>query len=120
MTEDFTMIAGTSRVLRFSVVDDAGAPIDITGAEIVWVATIGTDTEPVITKSTDDVLEINVTSYTNGTFDVYLVPTDTSAEAEDATTLYYHEARTIILGIEEVVHQGTFTVTYSTSYGHMP
>lgn len=117
MTEDFTMIAGTNRTLVFTVRDIGNVTVDISTADVVWVTTTTTNGEPVLTKTSDTPAELSITDGANGVFEVYLVPADTDT---DAGATFFHEARVILATVEEVVHQGSFTVTYSTSYGHMP
>jgi hypothetical protein len=114
MTVDFAMIAGTSRELRFTVKNANFIAVDISDADIVWVATLSAEGEPVITKTTTDIAKIEITDGPAGQFSVYLVPGDTD---DKGGVTFYHEARTILASIEEVVYQGSFSVTPSTSYG---
>jgi hypothetical protein len=114
MTVDFSMIAGTNRKLNFTVKDQAFVAVDITDAEIVWVAAVTLGGDPVITKTTKLGTEILITDGPLGMFTVFVVPGDTD---DKAGTTFYHEARTIDETIEEVVYQGSFAVTPSGSYG---
>jgi hypothetical protein len=114
MTVDFSMIAGTSRELQFTVKNADFVAIDITDADIVWVATLSAEGEPVITKTTTDIAKVEITNGPAGMFSVYLVPGDTD---DQGGVTFYHEARTILAAVEEVVYQGSFAVTPSTSYG---
>jgi hypothetical protein len=117
MTVDFSMIAGTNREIKITVKDSTFTAVDITDADIVWVAVLTMAGVPEITKSTNGVDEITITNGVGGQFSVFLLPVDTDDKG-GATLL--HEARTIKAGIEEVVYQGSFSVTPSASYGKMP
>jgi hypothetical protein len=117
MTVDFSMIAGTNREIKITVKDATFTAVDISDADIVWVAVLTMQGEPEITKSTNGVGEITITDGPLGQFSVFLKPVNT--EDKGGVTLL-HEARTIKDGIEEVVYQGSFAVTPSASYGKMP
>jgi hypothetical protein len=117
MTVDFSMIAGTNRELQFAVKDANFVAVDVTSADIVWVAALTSTGAAVITKSTDQMTEIEITNGPAGEFSVYLLPDDTD---DNGGVTFYHEARTILAAIEEVVFQGTFSVTDTLTYGAMP
>lgn len=88
LSQNVTMWSGDSKKLRFTVIDDAGAAKNLTGAAIVWKAakTAGSSTA-LITKSVGS--GITITDPTGGLFEVRLDPADTASLSGD----FYHEAQ---------------------------
>lgn len=70
---DFSMVAGDSKTLEITVNDDAGAPVDLTGATIQWNAARRPYGTAVISKAG------SITDAPAGKFTVLLEPADTAS-----------------------------------------
>lgn len=77
--QNYSMASGDSKQLIVTIVDDAGAPVDVTGGTVVYVIA---DREVRVTKTTGDGVVIDESTVT-----VTLDPADTAALAG----LYGHE-----------------------------
>lgn len=123
MTTDWSMKMGTTKNCKITVTKD-GVPVNITGLQIVWCACAAYGGNDLITKSTLNDDEIEITNGPAGIFFVYLTPPDTGTILDDAPSgIILHESRTLSgdsNDIEEVVDSGEFEVTYSQTYGKMP
>ena len=87
---DFTMFQGDTKTLEFTVKDGDGAVVDLTGAtSIRWNLARRVSSAAIITKDLDS--GITVIDAANGRFDVSL----TSADTENLSGRYYHEAEVI-------------------------
>lgn len=69
---DFSMIAGDSRVINVTATNEAGTPIDLTGATVAWKAASAPYGTAVISKAG------TITNALGGQFKITLTPTDTA------------------------------------------
>lgn len=96
------LFIGEDRTLRFTVVDSAGAAVDITGYALEWVMrerpAAATAT---LTKTTDD--DITLTDPTNGLCEVAVADTDTLSLSPGQ---YFHTLRRKDDGSETVLSFG--------------
>lgn len=107
ITKADELFTGTDKLLQFTVVDAAGAVVDISGWALKW--TLFTRPVPsagataLLSKTTPTV--INITDGQNGICQVSLTDADTDDLIGDA--LYYHELRRTDSGLEDVLAYGT-------------
>lgn len=102
--QNFTLYQGDSLTAQFSVVDDEGSPVDLTGATITWrAATVSHQT--VLDKAVGR--GITVTDAAGGVCEVALAPDDTAS----LLGTYRHQLRVVdATGQEAVVAEGAMTV----------
>jgi hypothetical protein len=105
--------AGTTHPI-WGVITQAGSPMDISDASIVWILAADADTTPLLIKTTDDDTQIALTDPTGGVFVIYLNPDDTETLGGQ---VLYHEARAAVGETQEVVFAGTVTITASDTVG---
>ena len=81
MTNEITLSRNTNKTVQ-ATVTSGGTAVDLTGAEIrllVKRRMSDEDGDAEITKSSDDGDQITITDPTNGIFEVYFVPADTTS-----------------------------------------
>jgi hypothetical protein len=83
--QNFRMASGDTRTLTFTVRDDGGAVVDLTGATLKWVLGKNPRASADITKTTSS--GITVSSPTTGVAVVTISASDTT----DLDGVYYHE-----------------------------
>jgi hypothetical protein len=105
--------AGTTHPI-WCVVNQAGAPMNITDMSIAWVLAATVNSTPVLTKMSTDTTQIDILDPTGGLFVIYLNPADTEALGGH---VWYHEARAALLDAQEVLFSGSFTITASDTEG---
>lgn len=93
--QDFELVSGNDKILKFNVKDQDGAIVDLTGATIIWaMATHANSKKPIIEYTSP--VQVTITSpATDGLFEVAILGVDTEA-LEGAE--YYHEARVVSSG----------------------
>ena len=84
--EDENMYKGQNKDINIYVTGPSGK-IDITGFTITFNVKATISGTPVITKTTAEITEINITDAANGVAELYLVPSDTTSL--DAGKYYY-------------------------------
>jgi hypothetical protein len=88
--QSFDLFAGDSRALTFTVVDDSGNNVDLTGASAIWeMAPLNwksSAASPLLTKTS----AAGGITLANGSFTLKLASTDTEGLTEGS---YYHEAQ---------------------------
>ena len=97
---DFEMYAGDSKTLQVTVLDDAGAAADISGATVRWQMARYCGATPVVEKATGS--GISIVDGPTGRFDVALLPADTEA----LQGCHYHEAELENVGVVSTVLTG--------------
>ena len=105
--------AGTTHPI-WCVVQQAGAPMDITDMSIAWILAAQVNSTPLLTKTTSDPTQIALYDPTGGVFVIYMTPTDTETLGGQ---ILYHEARAALGSTQEVLFSGTFTITASDTVG---
>jgi hypothetical protein len=90
--QSLEMFAGDTRALTFSVVDDSGNSVNLTGGVVVWQLAasnwrIDPTVAPMLTKSSATAGQVTLA---NGSFTVNLASVDTQGLTEGN---YYHEAQ---------------------------
>ncbi len=105
--QNFEMHQGDDVSVAFSVTDDAGAVVDLTGTTVVWrMAPSKYSASPSISKSTAS--GITVTDAVGGKFTVAIDAADTAGLGG----IYYHEAQVTDAGGKvTTVATGWLTVT---------
>ena len=107
--QNFEIHAGDDLVIPVTVTDQAGQPVDLTGATAAWQAARGTPEKfsktPALSKATGS--GIVLTDPASGTFEITLAAADT----EGLRGVFYHEAEvTDAGGNRATVLAGTMTV----------
>lgn len=105
--------AGTTHPI-WCVVQQAGAPMDITNMSIVWILAANVSSTPLVTKTSVDPTQISLTDPTGGVFNIQLLPADTATLGGQ---VLYHEARAALGSAEEVLFSGSFAITQSDTVG---
>lgn len=95
-TQNFEVHQGSDKTLNFTVTDESGDAVDITGATIKWILATDQGASASLTKTG------SVTSGTSGKFSVSL----TGADTDGFSGMFYHEAR---------VTDGSGTITHVVS-----
>lgn len=111
---DFTMYAGDTKVLSVTVLDEAGAAVNITGTTIRWWLAKNakkTGLDVLIKKDTVD--GITITDGPAGKFEVTLASSDT----EGLKGSYYHEAEVDDSGTISTVLTGKATINIALIKG---
>ncbi len=109
----FSMHSGDTKTLQVTIVDDAGAVVDISGAtSITWAIskTIAGSGEPKGLALTTKTVGSGITLTTDGTdgrCDVLIDGADTDALAGE----YYHEMQLILTSTISTVLFGTVTIS---------
>jgi len=104
--QNFTMVAGDTAEIDFSIFDHAGVPLDLTGAKIEWQMAWTASTPALVSKSTANG-GVNVTNPQAGQLKVLLAHADTSGLFAGA---YYHETK-VLDSQGDVATAATGTVT---------
>lgn len=107
MATSVTMYRGDSRTLRVTVTS-GGSPVDLTGYSIAFTVRPDEDADAVITKSSADPTEINITDAANGRLEIYLQPADT--ENLQLRSYDYDVEITSPTGVVSTVVVGTLTI----------
>ena len=107
--QNFEIHAGDDLTLQVSVTDDAGQPVNLTGAQVAWQASRGRadrfSSTAVLAKASGT--GITVTDAAGGVFEVDLAAADTAG----LRGAFYHEAKvTDAAGDKSTVFTGTMTV----------
>jgi hypothetical protein len=102
---DFTMFSGDTKVLQITVTDEAGAAIDLTGVDLVWVLAKKVTAAPLVTKEIGT--GITITDAAAGKFEVAIAPADTENIKGD----YYHECQMDAGGAISTIMTGKVTIT---------
>lgn len=106
--QNFSMYSGDDEDIAVTVVDDAGAAVDLTGATITWKLADSRGGTIEITKVNDSTSGVTITNAAAGEFTIHLSATDTDSLAG----VYYHEAQvedslghktTVLTGYAEIV-----------------
>ena len=111
--QNFSMTSGDNHKLRFTIKDELGAVVDVTGATFEWGLAEYSSNDPLegfsgptlISKSTG--LGITIIDALNGLVDVDLDPADT----DDLVGIYYHELEMTLGGKITTVAVGLGTIT---------
>lgn len=97
INQDFTLYAGEDKQINFTITDEDGVAVDLTGSSAVWVlARIASTPDLVITKRSTVPTQID---YTNNTYHVYL----NYEETDLLHGKYKHELRMINSDMQESV-----------------
>ena len=96
---------GEKKVLHFTVVDSAGAAVNITGWALNWVLTDKPGTTALITKTTSSGITI-----TNGAGGVYQVTIDAADQTTLAAGTYYYRSWRTTSGSEQALAFGPVTL----------
>jgi len=109
--QNFEIVSGNDKQLNVTVLDENGAPVDITGATIVWSVAINEKSKTRVFFYTTPT-NITITFATGGKFRIDIQDTDTEPLSIGLiTTDYYHETRlTSSAGVKSTVMIGTMTV----------
>jgi len=76
--QDFTIEAGRDFALTVALTGTDGTTrLDLTGCTLAWAVSRAAGLTPLISKSSDDATEIEVTSAADGEAIIHLVPEDT-------------------------------------------
>jgi len=107
--QDITLYEEESKVINPSpLIDGNDNSVDLTNADLEWIVVDGVGNE-IISKT--DGNGINITSATNGEWEIVVNPSDTDGEGGD---YYKHEARLIDeTGDESVIATGDFQIKQS-------
>ena len=104
--QNFSLVAGNTRLVKVTIVDTTNAPVNLTGATIVWGMATDPNQTPILEKSTTSG-QITVPNPTTGVFQFNLTVSDT----ENRTGSWYHETRiTDSLGNVSTAAQGSLTI----------
>lgn len=102
--DSFTMVSGDNRTLNITVLDPAGAPVDLSAATLTWRAGLAPQADPVLEKT-------GMVGDVAGKFDVVLVPFDTAT----LSGVFYHWVAVDIAAIMTTYALGLFVVNPPTS-----
>ena len=103
--QDFELYQGEDKVIRFSITDDADAPVELSGTTATWVlASSLAGNEIALTKTVGNGITIDGTDY---------ILTLISAETELLYGHFTHELRMIKDSLESVVAVGSATINRS-------
>jgi hypothetical protein len=88
--QSFEMFAGDTRAITFTVIDDNGNSVDLTGGSVTWQMAASNwrsdpSILPLLTKHSPTAITL-----ANGSFTVNILSTDTVGFTEGS---YYHEAQ---------------------------
>lgn len=83
-TQDKTILRGTSKTYRLTVIDDNGDRVDLTGATVYFTVRTALGAAPAsIAKTSANVLEIEILNQavpaTKGQADIFIAPSDTAS-----------------------------------------
>lgn len=104
------IIQGSSRTLELTVVDDADAVIDLTGAKIYMSVKSDLASQyPIIQKVSTNVLECEITTPKGGVAQIYLNPSDTQTLDPD---VYMYDVWVVLADGRRyaIIEQSPFTV----------
>lgn len=72
------VIRGSSKTLALTVLDETGAPVDLTGARVIFtVKSSPTDGVPLVQKDSNVPTQVGIDSPRTGEAKIYLQPADT-------------------------------------------
>lgn len=103
--QDFELVSGNDKTLKFNTKDQDGKVVDLSGATIIWAMANSAQAKKKIIEYTSPV-QVSITApATDGLFEVDILDTDTEAlKGGD----YYHEAKvTSAGGLKTTVAIGT-------------
>ncbi len=105
--QNFELVSGNDKVLRFTTKDEDGAIVDLTGSTIIWALAASDKAKKRIIEYTSPV-QVTLTDPTAGLFEVAILSADTEPLKERD---YYHEARmTNALGRKITLAYGTVSL----------
>jgi hypothetical protein len=84
---DFEMFSGDTKVIRVTATDENGAPLDLSGVDIIWALAKKAGGVPIFTKDIGN--GISIVDAAAGIFEINLAPIDT----DTLKGSFYHEAQ---------------------------
>lgn len=115
----FTMHSGNNKSLDFTVLDTAGAPIDITGATFTFKLTPLNTSDPANPAPKGDTLltltlgaQLVITDAPAGEVSVLLIPVDTTALGSKG---FYYELTMLLAGLTFTVAIGSINILKDAS-----
>ncbi len=110
--QDITIDAGRNYGLTVVLTeDDEVTPLNLSGCVIVWAASRAAGQVALISKSSANAAEIDITSEADGEATIFLIPTDT--EDFGGLTCEHEMVVTDASGDESTVLRGLVTITKS-------
>lgn len=107
--QDFTIDAGRNYGLTVVLTeDDEVTPLNLFGCTIVWAASRAAGQTALISKSSDDAAEIDITAEADGEATIFLLPEDT--EDFGGLTCEHEMVVTDAFGDESTVMRGLVTI----------
>ena len=108
MTLAVTIPRGTTHDIKVTV-----TAINLGAATAIWTLVTAHGATPTVTKRSSDG-GITIVGATNSTVTVHLYPADTGALTPGQ---YFWQLRTTLATVQEVVEDGTLTLTSNDTYG---
>lgn len=109
--QNFQVDAGRTVDLPVTLTNQSGSALDLTGATLVWEVASGVGSPAVITKSSDNPLEIEITNTVGGLATIHIVAADT---VELGGSIYAHSmVVTGADGSESTVFDGFVSINAS-------
>jgi hypothetical protein len=109
LNQNFTIFQGDNNVLvEFAVLDDTGAPVDVSLASFRWAFGRSSRSAPLVQKSTSD--SIALSDPQNGAIQITMHAADTETLSAGS---FYHELVMGLGGKTETIAIGTMTLLTS-------